>query len=75
MDIALRLHALTHIPHPVHCCLNTKRLFSLSPSGFAHHLHRNGHPDRNTIVLIPGPSWRECLSMLNTFPTAATYIT
>ena len=27
------------------------------PSGLWHHQHRSGHPLRNMVVRIPGPSW------------------
>ena len=40
-------------------------------SGFAHHLQLIGHPLRNTIVRMPGPSCTEKRCMLKTMPVAS----
>ena len=40
-------------------------------SGFAHHSQRIGHPLRNTIVRMPGPSCTEKRCMLKTMPVAS----
>lgn len=38
------------------------------PSGLWHHAQRNGHPLRNTVVRIPGPSYTAISFISNTSP-------
>lgn len=68
ISMALFSHALIQFPHKVHLLLSYKiSLTGLWLSGLWHHKHLKGHPLKNTVVLIPGPSWIENFCMLNIF--------
>ena len=45
-----------------------KRFCGDIPSGLWHHAQRRGHPLRNIVVRIPGPSWMANSSTLNIVP-------
>jgi hypothetical protein len=67
---ALLGQASEHSKHRVHLFF----LYSSSgvetwPSGLWHHAHLRGHPFRNTVVRIPGPSSVAYLLMSNTTPS------
>jgi hypothetical protein len=53
-------HAAWHEPHPMQrSCLKEISGLAERVSGFWHQMHLRGQPLRNTVVRIPGPSWRE----------------
>ena len=61
-----------HLPHLVHFrSLVTISGYWCQDSGLEHHRQRRGQPLRNTVVLMPGPSWILNLCMLKIRPTVA----
>ena len=47
----------SHIPHPVHFSRFTASWgLAASPKGLLHHRQRKGHPLKNRMVRMPGPS-------------------
>ena len=47
---------------------------NVSPSGFAHHLQRMWQPLKNTIVLIPGPSYKLYFCTLKTLMRVSCFL-
>ena len=65
IEIAPSPQALMQAPQPMHLLGDSMISGRYDwDSGFAHHLHRKGHPFRNTKVLSPCPSCIEHFCML-----------
>ena len=67
--IASTGHTCWHLPQRRHFIpLVTISGHGFHDSGLQHQRHLKEHPLRNTVVLIPGPSWMLNLWILNTNP-------